>query len=47
MHDLGYSLGDFPVAEMIANEELSLPLHPYLSENDIIYIVQSLKDCLS
>jgi dTDP-4-amino-4,6-dideoxygalactose transaminase len=46
MHVLGYGLGDFPVAEMIAKKELSLPLHPYLSENDIIYIVQSLKDCI-
>lgn len=46
MHVLGYGLGDFPIAEMIAKEELSLPLHPYLSENDIIYIVQSLKDCI-
>ena len=43
MHVLGYGLGDFPIAEMIAKEELSLPLHPYLSENDIIYIVQVFK----
>jgi len=43
MYDLGYSLGDFPVAEMIASKELSLPLHPYLSESVIDYITKSLK----
>ncbi len=29
---LGYQRGDFPVAEKIAGEILSLPMHPYLDE---------------
>jgi dTDP-4-amino-4,6-dideoxygalactose transaminase len=27
---LGYKRGDFPVAERIAGEIFSLPMHPYL-----------------
>jgi dTDP-4-amino-4,6-dideoxygalactose transaminase len=34
----------FPVAERTAAEVLSLPMHPYLSENEIHYIVSALKD---
>jgi UDP-2-acetamido-2-deoxy-ribo-hexuluronate aminotransferase len=32
--DLGYKAGDFPVAEKIADECLSLPMNPYLSSQD-------------
>ncbi len=35
---LGYKAGDFPVAEKIANEILSLPMNPYLEDNEIEYI---------
>tara|TARA_Y100000590_G_scaffold462361_1_gene626261 strand:- start:1909 stop:2214 length:306 start_codon:yes stop_codon:yes gene_type:complete len=30
----GYGNGDFPVSEEISNKILSLPMHPYLSEED-------------
>jgi UDP-2-acetamido-2-deoxy-ribo-hexuluronate aminotransferase len=33
--NLGYVKGDFPVAERIADQCLSLPMNPYLSEIDI------------
>lgn len=33
--DLGYQAGDFPVAEQIAGEVLSLPMYPELSEEQI------------
>ena len=33
-NDLGYKAGDFPVTERIANQCLSLPMSPYLSEED-------------
>lgn len=35
---LGYKSGDFPVAEMISNEIMSLPMNPYLTKNEINYI---------
>jgi dTDP-4-amino-4,6-dideoxygalactose transaminase len=44
MQDLGYMIGEFPIAERIAKEEISLPLYPNLSESDLEYISQSLKD---
>ncbi len=34
----------FPVAERTAAEVLSLPMHPYLSEHEIHYIVSALSD---
>lgn len=38
--DLGYSRGNFPVAESYADEILSLPLYPYIPEENLSYIVQ-------
>lgn len=39
---LGYNNGDFPISEMVANEIMSLPMNPYLSDEEIEYIVKSL-----
>ena len=47
MYDLGYTLGEFPVAEMIAAKEISLPLHPHLSDSEIAYISESLNNSIS
>jgi len=35
---LGYKKGDFPIAEMISDEIMSLPMNPYLSDDEISYI---------
>ena len=40
---LGYKLGDFPVAEMLAGEILSLPMFPELKEEEIIHISELIK----
>lgn len=40
---LGYRSGDFPFAEEIANTTLSLPMDPFLAEEDIQYICASIK----
>ena len=39
---LGYKRGDFPVAEEVADEIMSLPMNPYLDDNEIAYIVNKL-----
>ena len=43
-NDLGYSTGDFPIAEKISDSILSLPMHPYLSDEDIKNISDTIKD---
>ncbi|MCX6555336.1 MAG: DegT/DnrJ/EryC1/StrS family aminotransferase [Candidatus Aminicenantes bacterium] len=40
---LGYSQGDFPVAEKIADEIFSLPMHPYLEPQTQEEIVAAIK----
>ena len=37
---LGYQEGDFPIAESVSKEILSLPMNPYLSDDEIDYISQ-------
>ena len=39
---LGYKKGDFPIAEAVSNEILSLPMNPYITDEEIEYIVGSL-----
>lgn len=40
---LNYKKGDYPVAEKLSKEILSLPFHPYLTVRDIDIIVKTLK----
>ncbi|MDD5212585.1 MAG: DegT/DnrJ/EryC1/StrS family aminotransferase [Sulfuricurvum sp.] len=42
---LGYREGDFPISEKIAREILSLPMNPYLSNEEILYITKKLSKC--
>ena len=41
---LGYKKGDFPVAEQSAEEFVSLPMFPELTEESISYIVEKIKE---
>ena len=41
--DLGYKEGDFPVSEMVSKEIMSLPMSPYLTEQEQDFIVKSIK----
>jgi dTDP-4-amino-4,6-dideoxygalactose transaminase len=41
---LGYTLGDFPNAEVVASEVVSLPVHPAVTEADIQHIITTIKD---
>lgn len=42
---LDYKEGDFPVAEKLCREVLSLPMHTELSENQLQYICKTIVDC--
>jgi UDP-2-acetamido-2-deoxy-ribo-hexuluronate aminotransferase len=41
---LGYANGDFPVSEKLSQTIVSLPMHPYLSEQNIDLIVATIKN---
>jgi dTDP-4-amino-4,6-dideoxygalactose transaminase len=40
----GYKRGDFPVAESLFDNEVSLPLYPGMSEDDVRYVVDAIKE---
>jgi dTDP-4-amino-4,6-dideoxygalactose transaminase len=42
--NLGYRKGDFPVAERVAAEMLSLPMYPELTNEHINYVCDSIKE---
>ncbi len=41
--DLGYSVGDFPISEIVSKEIMSLPMSAYLSEAEQDFVVQAIK----
>ncbi|MCX7927313.1 MAG: DegT/DnrJ/EryC1/StrS family aminotransferase [Candidatus Omnitrophica bacterium] len=43
---LGYKKGDFPVAEKISQSILSLPMHPFLTKKQVIFVAQKLKEAI-
>ena len=44
---LGLSVGSFPVAETAAQRVMSLPMHPYLAETEMVRIVQALQESVA
>jgi dTDP-4-amino-4,6-dideoxygalactose transaminase len=42
----GYGEGEFPVAERLAREELSLPMYPGLRESDVEEVVRALRQAV-
>lgn len=41
--DAGYNKGDFPIAEKLADEVLSLPMFPHMQKEQVEYVCESLK----
>ncbi len=46
-NDLGFKIGDFPIAEKLSNDCLSLPMYPGLTNIEIQYISQCIKSFYS
>lgn len=44
--NLGYSMADYPNAFYQYQNEITLPLHTKLSDEDVQYVIDTLKDCL-
>jgi dTDP-4-amino-4,6-dideoxygalactose transaminase len=44
--DLNYKHGDFPVSELIADEILSLPMFPHMTQQQIEYVCAALTDAV-
>ena len=40
---LGYQKDDFPISEILSKRILSLPMHPYLSEDDVELIINQIQ----
>ena len=43
---LGHKKGDFPIAEQISSKIMSLPMNPYISDEEIVYIKKSIDQIL-
>lgn len=41
-HHLGYQPGDFPIAEQLSQEILSLPMYPGMTEDQLEYVVKTI-----
>lgn len=46
MERFGYKEGDFPVAEDYAKRALTLPCYPKMSDKDVEYVIDVVKECL-
>ena len=42
----GCKRGDLPLTEWVADHEITLPLYPGMTEDDVTYVTDSLKECL-
>jgi len=45
--DAGHKKGDFPVAEKLSEEVLSLPMFPHMQKDQIQYVCETLKEILA
>lgn len=43
---LGYRRGDFPIAEAIHDQVISLPLSPHMSDADVDRVIAAVQDCV-
>jgi dTDP-4-amino-4,6-dideoxygalactose transaminase len=41
-----FKYGDFPVCESVYEREVSLPIYPKMTDDDVLYVIESVKECL-
>jgi dTDP-4-amino-4,6-dideoxygalactose transaminase len=41
---LGYKEGDFPVSEIVSKEILSLPISPFISQDEQDYVIEKVRE---
>ena len=46
-HGLGYKIEDYPNAYDMYKNEISLPVHTLMSDDDIAYVANTIKKCMS
>ena len=39
---LGYKLGDFPIAESLAKQSISLPVHEFIDKSKVLIMSESI-----
>jgi dTDP-4-amino-4,6-dideoxygalactose transaminase len=44
---LGYSRGAFPVTETLAEQILSLPMYPEMTQDQLVYVAENMREFLS
>ena len=44
---LGYKKGVFPISERVSNEIMSLPMNPYVSDEEILFVTNAIKGNLN
>ena len=45
--NFGYQKGMFPIAEKIGESTISLPLYPKLTNDQVVYIIEKIKEIMS
>ncbi len=44
---IGYKPGDFPVADLVGERIISLPLYPKMTQEEVVYVAQTLKEIIT
>ncbi len=45
--NMGHSEGELPIAESVMKNQLTLPINPYMTEDDVQYVVKSLEEVIT
>jgi len=43
---MGYKMQDYPVAYQLFQNEISLPIYPQLTEDEVVYIMETVSNAV-